>query len=152
MNFAFKGKLFLALFTICCLFSPVHAEIYKWVDDRGRVHYSDKPSEKHPVKKLDIKINSIESVTIRNIPGGASSSSAYKSKVTMYSTEWCVHCKRAKKYFKKNNIPFVEYDIEKSSSAKKRYDRLGGKGVPLIVAGRKSMSGFSPEGFQRIYQ
>jgi glutaredoxin len=70
----------------------------------------------------------------------------------MYSTSWCGYCKKARKYFQANNIPFVEYDIEKNSRAKKRFDRAGGKGVPLILYKGKRLSGFSESGFNRIYQ
>ena len=70
----------------------------------------------------------------------------------MYSTSWCGYCKKARKYFQANNIPFVEYDIEKNSRAKKRFDRAGGKGVPLILYKGKRLSGLSESGFNRIYQ
>lgn len=29
--------------------------IYKWVDDEGRVHYSDKPTDKHKTKEIDVE-------------------------------------------------------------------------------------------------
>ncbi len=38
-----KGNLGLSLFVMLCLHAPVHAEVYKWIDDQGRVHFSDKP-------------------------------------------------------------------------------------------------------------
>jgi glutaredoxin len=60
-------------------------------------------------------------------------------------------CKRAKRYFKANNIPFVEYDIEKSRKAAREYKKLGGRGVPLILVGKQRMSGFSEAGFKKIY-
>jgi hypothetical protein len=29
--------------------------IYKWVDDEGRVHYSDKPTDKHKTEEVDVE-------------------------------------------------------------------------------------------------
>lgn len=74
------------------------------------------------------------------------------SKVIMYSTSWCGYCRKARNYFKAKNIPYIEYDIERSLTAKRDYDRLGGNGVPLIVVGKNRMSGFSKKRFNRLYQ
>jgi glutaredoxin-like YruB-family protein len=70
----------------------------------------------------------------------------------MYSTAWCGYCKKARKYFTSKGIAFIEYDIEKNARAKRDYDALGGKGVPVILVGKKRMNGFSPQGFDRIYK
>ncbi|MFT5419606.1 MAG: glutaredoxin-like YruB-family protein [Candidatus Endobugula sp.] len=69
----------------------------------------------------------------------------------MYSTAWCGYCKKARKYFTSKGIAFIEYDIEKNARAKRDYDALGGKGVPVILVGKKRMNGFSPQGFDRLY-
>ncbi len=123
------------------------AEIYKWTDENGRTHYSDKPNTDRKVEKLNIKINSYKHVTYKSL----SDANSISDKVTMYSTSWCVYCKKARKYFKANNIPFSEYDIEKNARAKRSYDALGGKGVPVIIVGKKRMNGFSIPGFEKIY-
>lgn len=75
-----------------------------------------------------------------------------KQKVVMYSTQWCGYCNKARRYFKRNNIPYKEFDIEKNYSAKVDYQRLGGKGVPLIVMGGKVMRGFSERRFMKAYK
>lgn len=75
-----------------------------------------------------------------------------RSKVVMYSTSWCGYCRKARKYFKANDIKFVEHDIERNLAAKQDYDRLGGNGVPLIVVGENKMNGFSRKRFDRLYQ
>lgn len=38
-----KYGIALAMMTVCCLVSPLQAGIYKWTDEQGRVHFSDKP-------------------------------------------------------------------------------------------------------------
>lgn len=53
----------------------------------------------------------------------------------MYTTSWCPYCRQAREYFRDNGIPFVEYDIEKDAAARRRYDALGGRGVPVILVG-----------------
>ncbi|MGB1221981.1 MAG: glutaredoxin family protein, partial [Alcanivoracaceae bacterium] len=58
----------------------------------------------------------------------------------------------ARRYFKQNNIAFTEHDIEKSEKARKAYDRLNARGVPVILYGRERMNGFSVAGFKRMYE
>lgn len=41
----------LTLLTIC---SPGHAEIYKWVDENGNLHFSDEPHEEVKAEKIDV--------------------------------------------------------------------------------------------------
>jgi hypothetical protein len=36
----------LSLLSVFCLVTPLQAEIYKWTDKQGRVHFSDKPPGK----------------------------------------------------------------------------------------------------------
>ena len=69
----------------------------------------------------------------------------------MYGASWCGYCKKAKKYFNKNNIRFVEYDIERSTKGKRDYKALNGTGVPIILVGDQRMNGFSEAGFERMY-
>ena len=140
-------RFFLALSLL--LVTPVSwGEVYKWVDANGKIYFSDKKPHSTSAEQLKLKINTYTNVTFdRSIydtdPG---------SKVVMYSTDWCGYCKKARKYFRKNNIPFKEYDIEKNSEAVKRYKKMGATGVPVILVGSKRMNGFSEQGFDRIYR
>jgi glutaredoxin len=70
----------------------------------------------------------------------------------MYSAEWCGVCKRAKSYFQENAIAFNEKDIDKSGAARREFAELGGRGVPLILVGKRKLSGFSAASFEKIYR
>jgi len=72
--------------------------------------------------------------------------------VVLYATSWCPHCKRAREYFSKNGIAYLEYDIEKSEQAKRMYDLVGGQGVPLILVNRTKIQGFNQAKFEAIYK
>ena len=63
--------------------------------------------------------------------------------VTMYSTDWCGYCAKTRRFFKRNQIAFVEYDIEKSEKAKLEYDQLGGGGVPLVLVNDQLVRGYN---------
>ena len=122
-----------------------NAEIYKWTDEKGKVHYSDKKPTNLKSEEIRLRINTYESVSY-----DASIFNTGK-KVVLYSTDWCGYCKKAKQYFVRKGIPFTEYDIEKNSKARKQYQNMGAKGVPVILVGNKRMNGFSEKGFEKIY-
>lgn len=128
------------------LTNTAHSEIYKWIDSKGEIHFGDKKPQQFKTKKLKLKINSYTSVSydISKTDSGQN--------VVIYSAEWCGYCKKAKKYFKNNNIAFTDYDIENDARAKKRYKAMGGNSIPIIIVGKKRMNGFSVKGFERIYK
>jgi mycoredoxin len=65
--------------------------------------------------------------------------------VVLYSTDWCGYCKKMRSFLKQNNIPYVEYDIEKDAQGRSQYDQLNGNGVPLMVVQGHLIRGYSPE-------
>lgn len=138
------------LATVLSLAVPLaSAEIYKWTDAQGRVHYGDNPADTVQAEKVTVEINSYEHVSYDAVD---SSQAVDSRKVIMYSTSWCGYCKQARRYFQQQGIAFTEFDIEKDRGAKRRYDKLGGRGVPVILVGEKRMNGFSVQGFQRLYR
>jgi glutaredoxin len=149
-------KYFILFVSIWLIAGPVSAEIYKWTDEKGYVHYSDKKPENQEVTELKFKIASYDTVsygTVSHDTERANSNKAdTKKNVVIYSASWCGVCKKAKTYFRRNGIPFTEYDIEKGTRAKRMYKKLGATGVPVIIVGRKRMNGFSEAGFNRIYR
>lgn len=136
--------------------------IYKWTDAEGKVHFGDHPPAQVNSQPVGVRVNSIASPPrIRELTeqyledlsraDGKSQKRAKRKKVVMYSATWCGVCKRAKRYFKANRIPYREYDVEKSAKGKRDYKKLNGHGVPIILVGSKRMDGFSQAHFERLY-
>lgn len=123
-------------------------QIYKWTDENGNVHFGDSPKETDKAEQVVIEVNSYESVSYDDIEYYQQAES---KRVTMYATSWCGYCSKARSYFNEKGIAYTEYDIEKDERAKKAYDSLGGRGVPVILVGKKRMNGFSAAGFERVY-
>ena len=132
-----------------CPCGVASAEVFKWVDANGKVHFSDRPPSARSAAKVDVSaVNSYEVVSVETVSPSAQIGA---QTVTLYATAWCRHCKAAKAHFAKRGIPYVEHDIEKSDFARSEHKRLGGSGVPLIVFGSHKMKGFSPARFDRLY-
>jgi glutaredoxin len=127
----------------------LHAEIYKWVDEQGQVHYSDQKPEDRPVTEIPMETRSYQEISYRTVEVDTRKV-APEARVVMLSASWCGSCKKAKQYFRRNGIAFLEYDIEKSSRGKRLYEQLGATGVPVILVGKKRMNGFTEAGFERL--
>ena len=63
--------------------------------------------------------------------------------VVLYATEWCGYCEKTRKLFAKHDIPYVEFDIEKSQEGRAAYHALGGRGVPVVDANGVVIHGYS---------
>ena len=73
--------------------------------------------------------------------------------IVLYSVSWCPHCREAKEYFTKNNIPFTNRDVEQDAQAMALLTgKYKSQSIPVIVLGTGPnevvMHGFTPETFQ----
>lgn len=127
------------------LASSAGAEVLKWIDDDGNVHYGDARQMRGRAEVVNTKLSSYEHVDITK-------TTRTSDDVTMYSTAWCGYCKKARQYFNQAGIAFTEYDIEKDQRARGAYDKLGGSGVPVILVGSAKMTGFSESRFDELYR
>jgi len=143
------------LFFILVLSSVTSAQIYQWRDSNGQLHFGDKPPNQVNAEKITVQINSYENVEVVNDLNSGSSSNKKETKksgsVIIYTTTRCGYCKKAKRYFNKNNIGYTEYDVENSPKGKRDYKKMKGTGVPIIIIGRTRINGFSAARFNKIY-
>jgi glutaredoxin 3 len=77
--------------------------------------------------------------------------------IVLYSVVWCHRCREIKEYLTKNNIPFINRDVEADTKAMEDLTiRYNSTGVPVIVIGKGKdeviMKGFTPELFQEKLQ
>ncbi|MFJ5255753.1 glutaredoxin family protein [Pseudomonas sp. NPDC088414] len=68
-----------------------------------------------------------------------------QARVVLYATDWCAYCKQTKRFLDSKGIPFKEFDIEKDAEARKAYEALGGRGIPLIDVNGTLIRGFDPD-------
>jgi glutaredoxin len=118
-------------------------QIYKWVDENGRVHIGDRPPSSVDAQPLELRIN-----TYRNeapdlsVFQGRDVSKGFE-KVVIYTTQRCGYCRKAKAWFRQKGITYSERDIDTSSRARKEFDRLGARGVPVILVGKERINGYN---------
>ena len=156
---------------ICLAAAPAAADVYKWVDADGVVHFSDQPPESsgtdRPVEIQPDAPPSTYQPTSRPEPtsktpddsGPRQPDPAPKPKVKappkveLYVTSWCKYCKLAQAFLRRNNIPFQVYDIEKDAEAGQRRKAIDKRsGVPLAVINGQVLLGFSEANYRRALE
>ena len=73
-----------------------------------------------------------------------------QTKVTLYTTRQCPNCRQAKAFLQKKKVRFMEFDIERNQRALKEFQRLGSRGVPVIMIGATKIDGFNPKKLEQV--
>src|SRR5438046_9472138 len=125
--------------------SAAWAQQYRWVDEKGRVHYTDTPpppSAKSAQKK-NLKGNELgqqESYemmqAVRNAP------------VTLYTfTECQAPCQMARDVLNKRGVPFREKQVSGQQMLDELQKVSGGTNLPALVVGAQGGKNASPAAF-----
>ncbi|MBJ7313654.1 DUF4124 domain-containing protein [Rugamonas sp. CCM 8940] len=122
----------------------VHAQVYKWVDEKGVTHYSDAPpppgAGKAAKAKVELKSFSTGAPAVE-LP--AELAAAVRNRpVTLYSTVQCEACDRARAMLLARGIPFREKTVN-TADDQAALKKAGSNGqLPLLLVGRSKQIGF----------
>lgn len=127
------------VFALACV--AAQAELFRWVDADGKVHYSDQPppanikqvERKKPAggKPSDAPLPYALQQAVNNFP------------VTLYSTECGDACARARQLLMKRGIPYTEVDATDPKVQEELRKLTGGPvEVPFLKIGRDALRGF----------
>lgn len=70
-------------------------------------------------------------------------------RVRVFTTRQCPHCRQAKQWLQQQGVRFEEWNVETQPRARKLFQQLGGRGVPLITVGDNSLNGFDAKTLSR---
>ncbi|MCP3677550.1 MAG: DUF4124 domain-containing protein [Deltaproteobacteria bacterium] len=161
------GVLLIILCFTLLLGGVANAEMYKWVDEKGVIHFTDRePYESGSEVEFEVipTYDNSSQVPDESFDEGVNHDSnvygepsieeqvkeVQKPKVELYTTSWCKYCAKARAYFRERGISFKEYDIEKDKSAARRKIRFGSrKGVPFAVVNGERIHGFAPVAYEK---
>lgn len=76
---------------------------------------------------------------------------AGQGEVILYATSWCGYCAKTREFLGERGIAYTEHDIEKSADARRAYEALGGRGVPLLKVNDTVIHGYNPQGILAAY-
>ncbi len=63
-------------------------------------------------------------------------------RITLYSTPACSYCQQARLFLKAHKLRFQEFDVQRSGKARRQLERMGARGVPVIMVGNQRLEGF----------
>ena len=142
-----RKALFIVLATAAgCAF----AQQYRWIDDKGRVQYTDTPpptsakgvQKKNlapPGKPNEGTVPFVLQLALKNNP------------VKLYTIPNCdIGCNEARKYLNERGVPFTEITV----NDQKRYVELknlsGSTEVPVVQVGSRVHKGYDPAAYEGI--
>jgi mycoredoxin len=139
--------LLLILFSV-----PAQAEIYKWVDSEGVVHYSSRASENAKSEDVTSRVKSSGNFVSEPPPEPSSTPADKKNdastdggSLTVFTNLGCKECREVKAFLNARGLAYKEYNISQDAEGKKRYEELGGKTVPFIAVGDQKLNGFNKD-------
>lgn len=128
-------------------------QVYRWTDDKGRVHLSDTPPP--PGAKGIQKSGSATG-------GGAGAPQSPESEpyllqlarknspVTLYSAPACDACNEARNLLNARGIPFKEVSVTANEQLEELKKAVGSGSVPSLVVGSTTQMGFEEATYHRI--
>ncbi len=70
--------------------------------------------------------------------------------IKLYTTPFCVWCKKTKEFLDENKIPFKEIDVSKDQkTAEEMIKKSNQYGVPVLDINGKIIVGYDPEAIQK---
>jgi glutaredoxin len=121
------------------------AQIYKWTDETGNVRFSDSPPAGVKVQKVEGVSLGTKTEAVPAGPGSISKKEGQKVKVTLYMTDWCGYCRKARELLQTLDVDLVEYNVEKNREKYAEFKAKGGRGVPLIDVEGLVIKGYNAE-------
>ncbi len=67
-----------------------------------------------------------------------------QQRITLYITQSCFYCTKAKLWLSKHDIAWDECDVERDSACKATFQAQGAPGTPLVRIGEHWSLGFDP--------
>ncbi|RMG38974.1 MAG: glutaredoxin family protein [Gammaproteobacteria bacterium] len=71
-------------------------------------------------------------------------------RITLYGARGCVHCQQVRDWLGRHGYRFQELDVERNPRARKTLQRLGARGVPVLLAGDQRIDGFDPKRLRKL--
>jgi glutaredoxin len=125
------------------------AQMYRWLDDSGKVHYSDQAPS-----------SGAKNVQEKSVPASRSASpqlpyalqqAIENFPVTLYTAASCNACIPARELLNKRGIPYKDIGITSAQDLKKLKNLAGVDEVPVMTIGREILTGFESAAYQAAF-
>jgi glutaredoxin len=125
------------------------AQIYRWTDEKGKVHITDTPPppgatnvQKHrppsAPQAADDREPYVLQLARKNAP------------VTLYSTPGCEPCSTARKLLNARGVPFKEVSVVDGEQIEELKSAVGANAVPSLIVGSTVQQGFEEGSYHAL--
>lgn len=139
------------LFVLLCLAALCvqAAQLYRWVDKDGRVHYSDQPPPDKSQKVQTVKPRG--NVVETDKESYEMRRAREASPVTLYVTDCGLPCDQARDFLSQRRIPFTRKDPQHvPEDAVELKKLIGALEVPVLRVGGQHQKGFDTAGWEAM--
>jgi glutaredoxin len=142
MKRQFSSTVTLGLALLLCS-AGASAQMFKWTDARGVVHFSDQPPPAGADRKVEQKAfgGSGEPVQLPY----ALAAAARKSPVLLYTAPACAACDQGRTMLQQRGIPFAEKTVVSNQDQAKLAEAGAAGKVPLLLVGGAKRIGFDAD-------
>ncbi len=122
------------------------AQMYRWLDDSGKVHYSDQVP---PPNAKSVQKKSGRGSQSASPPLPYALQQAVKDfPVTLYTAETCNPCIQARELLNQRGVPYKDVGITDAEGLEKLKNLAGSTAVPVMTIGREIHKGFESAAYQ----
>lgn len=136
------GVLALAAFAFAAL-----AQQYRWLDEKGRVHYSDVPP---PSSARDVQKKNLRGNAVAPQQSYALGRATREAPVTLYTHPICKEqCQLARDVLHQRAVPFSEVVANDPDKVEQLKQVSGGDAVPILVVGKQVVKAVSAAAYNQ---
>jgi glutaredoxin len=139
MKQQFRSTVTLGLALLLCA-AGASAQMFKWTDAKGVVHFSDQPPPAGADRKVEQK--AFGGSGERGQLPYALAEAARKSPVVLYTTPACAACDQGRTMLQQRGIPFAEKTVVTNADQAKLAEADSGGRVPVLLVGGAKRIGF----------
>ena len=140
----------IALSLLLCAAAAAQAQQYRWVDEKGRVQFSDTP----PASAKAVRKTGVKAEPATEAPQQVPFEVLQAQKdfpVTLFTAPICKEpCDLARSALNKRGVPFAEVQVWNPETLEQLKSRAGSDNVPALVVGRSAQSGFDPARYNSL--
>jgi len=130
---------------LCLAAFAASAQVYRWTDEKGRVHVTDTPP---PVSARNVRKSG--DAPAKEAPQASTQEPFVLQKartsypITLYTAPGCDACAEARKLLNARGVPFSEVSVTEEAQIQELKKAVGSALVPAIVIGSTAQRGFDP--------
>ena len=138
--------------TLCAVTLGASAQMYRWTDEKGRVHVTDTPppASAKGVKKSGVAPAEPAPTQSSGQEPFALQQARAKFPITLYTTPNCVGCDAARKLLNARGLQFKEVSVTDAAQIEELQKAVGGNSVPAMIVGSTVQTGFEEGAYQRL--